>query len=88
MLRWVAALPRGCWGAIRTLYLYVPHNTGVCLDVILPLDYRLGTEFTAYGRAIDEQVRFLRTGIDGLFTDQSDIGVIARAEFLSAKAAA
>jgi glycerophosphoryl diester phosphodiesterase len=57
-------------------------------NTFLPLDYRVGTDPTAYGRAIDEQVRFLRTGIDGLFTDQSDIGVVARAEFLSAKAAA
>jgi glycerophosphoryl diester phosphodiesterase len=57
-------------------------------NTFLPLEYRVGTDPTAYGRAIDEQVRFLRTGIDGLFTDQSDIGVIARAEFLSAKAAA
>jgi glycerophosphoryl diester phosphodiesterase len=57
-------------------------------NTFLPLDYRVGTDPTAYGRAIDEQIRFLRTGIDGLFTDQSDIGVIARAEFLSPKAAA
>jgi glycerophosphoryl diester phosphodiesterase len=35
----------------------------------------------AYGRAIDEQVTFLRAGIDGLFTDQSDIGVLARSIF-------
>jgi len=57
-------------------------------NTFLPLDFRAGTDPIAYGRAIDEQVRFLRAGIDGLFTDQSDIGVIARAEFLSAKAAA
>ena len=57
-------------------------------NTFLPLDFRVGTDPTAYGRAIDEQVRFLQTGIDGLFTDQSDIGVIARAEFLAAKAAA
>jgi len=44
----------------------------------LPADYRVGTEPTAYGKAIDEQVTFLRTGIDGLFTDQADIGVLAR----------
>jgi len=83
MLRWVAALPRRCWGAIGTLYLYVPHNTGFastssrCLR--LPPEHILASY---------EQVRFLRTGIDGVFTDWSDIGVIARAEFLSAKAAA
>ncbi|WP_199516905.1 glycerophosphodiester phosphodiesterase [Nucisporomicrobium flavum] len=44
----------------------------------LPADYRVGTDPAAYGRAIDEQVAFLRTGIDGLFTDQADIGVLAR----------
>jgi glycerophosphoryl diester phosphodiesterase len=44
----------------------------------LPTDYRVGTDPTAYGRAIDEQVTFLRAGIDGLFTDQADIGVLAR----------
>ena len=44
----------------------------------LPADYRVGTDPAAYGRAIDEQVAFLRTGLDGLFTDQADIGVLAR----------
>ena len=44
----------------------------------LPADYQVTTDPDAYGRAIDEQVTFLRTGIDGLFTDQADIGVLAR----------
>ncbi|MGX6603570.1 glycerophosphodiester phosphodiesterase [Micromonosporaceae bacterium Da 78-11] len=44
----------------------------------LPADYQVGTDPTAYGRAIDEQVTFLKTGLDGLFTDQPDIGVLAR----------
>ncbi len=44
----------------------------------LPADYRVGTDPAGYGRAIDEQVAFLRTGVDGLFTDQPDIGVLAR----------
>jgi glycerophosphoryl diester phosphodiesterase len=57
-------------------------------NTFLPVDYRVGTEATAYGRAIDEQVRFLQTGIDGFFTDQCDIGVIARAEFMATKTAA
>ena len=57
-------------------------------NTYLPVECRVGTDATAYGWAIDEQLRFLRTGIDGLFTDQADIGVIARAEFLSVKAAA
>jgi glycerophosphoryl diester phosphodiesterase len=45
----------------------------------LPADYRVGTDPNAYGRAIDEQIAYLRTGVDGLFTDQPDIGVLARA---------
>ncbi|BCJ56303.1 glycerophosphoryl diester phosphodiesterase [Actinoplanes sp. NBRC 14428] len=44
----------------------------------LPADHRVGTDPAGYGRAIDEQIAFLRTGIDGLFTDQADIGVLAR----------
>jgi glycerophosphoryl diester phosphodiesterase len=44
----------------------------------LPADYRVGTDPNAYGRAIDEQITFLKAGLDGLFTDQSDIGVLSR----------
>ncbi|MEV4278807.1 glycerophosphodiester phosphodiesterase [Actinoplanes xinjiangensis] len=44
----------------------------------LPAELRVGADATAYGRSIDEQVTFLRTGIDGLFTDNPDIGVLAR----------
>jgi glycerophosphoryl diester phosphodiesterase len=44
----------------------------------LPADYRVGTDPNAYGRALEEQITFLRTGIDGLFTDQPDIGALAR----------
>jgi glycerophosphoryl diester phosphodiesterase len=47
----------------------------------LPADYQVTADPNAYGRAIDEQVTFLRAGIDGLFTDQSDIGVLARSIF-------
>jgi glycerophosphoryl diester phosphodiesterase len=45
----------------------------------LPADYQVGTDPNAYGRAIDEQITYLKAGIDGLFTDQTDIGVLARA---------
>jgi len=44
----------------------------------LPADYRAGADPTAYGRAVDEQIAFLKAGVDGLFTDQPDIGVLAR----------
>jgi glycerophosphoryl diester phosphodiesterase len=49
-------------------------------NAYLPADYRVGTDPTAYGRAIDEQLAYLDAGVDGLFTDQPDIGVVARAE--------
>ncbi|MFC4071254.1 glycerophosphodiester phosphodiesterase [Actinoplanes subglobosus] len=44
----------------------------------LPAELRVGADVAAYGKSIDEQVTFLRTGIDGLFTDNPDIGVLAR----------
>ncbi|MGC9664989.1 glycerophosphodiester phosphodiesterase [Planosporangium sp. 12N6] len=47
-------------------------------NTFLPADLRTGTDATAYGRAIDEQLAFLRAGVDGVFTDQADIGVLAR----------
>jgi len=49
-------------------------------NTFLPKDYRTGTNPNDFGRAIDEQITFLATGIDGLFTDQADIGVFARSE--------
>jgi glycerophosphoryl diester phosphodiesterase len=48
-------------------------------NFFLPVAYQFSTAPTDYGRAIDEQITYFRTGLDGLFTDQPDIGVIARA---------
>jgi glycerophosphoryl diester phosphodiesterase len=53
----------------------------------LPVDYQSSAVPTDYGRAIDEQITYLRAGLDGLFTDQADIGVVARAEFRAAAGA-
>jgi glycerophosphoryl diester phosphodiesterase len=69
-------------GLLVHAYTFRAENT------FLPLNFRVGAEPTAYGRAVSEQVRFLQTGIDGLFTDQPDLGVRARAEFLASMAAA
>lgn len=49
----------------------------------LPAELRVDPDPAGYGRALDEQVAFWRTGIDGLFTDQADIGVLARSLFLA-----
>ena len=53
-------------------------------NTFLPVDLRRGTAAADFGKAIDEQVTFLRTGIDGLFTDQADIGVLARSDAAAA----
>lgn len=44
----------------------------------LPADYRSSTNPAAYGRIIDEMQLYLELGVDGIFTDQPDIGVEAR----------
>jgi glycerophosphoryl diester phosphodiesterase len=49
-------------------------------NTFLPAELRRGAADADFGRAIDEQVAFLRAGVDGLFTDQPDIGVIARSD--------
>ena len=38
-----------------------------------------------YGRVIDEMTVYLQTGIDGFFTDQADIGVLARDAFAQSR---
>jgi glycerophosphoryl diester phosphodiesterase len=50
-------------------------------NCFLPVDYRTSAVPIDFGRAIDEQIIYLQVGIDGVFTDQADIGVVARAEF-------
>lgn len=46
----------------------------------LPANLRTGTDPTDYGRILDELNAYLNTGIDGFFTDQADIGVLARTQ--------
>jgi glycerophosphoryl diester phosphodiesterase len=65
-------------GLILHPYTFRAENT------FLPANLRRGTVDSDFGRAIDEQVAFLRTGIDGLFTDQADVGVIARSDVAAA----
>jgi glycerophosphoryl diester phosphodiesterase len=48
----------------------------------LPTDFVVGTNPNDYGKAIDEDIAFMRTGIDGLFCDQPDICIEARKDFL------
>jgi glycerophosphoryl diester phosphodiesterase len=47
-------------------------------NTFLPADYRSSADPAAYGRAFDEYAKFFATGIDGLFSDNSDTAVEAR----------
>jgi glycerophosphoryl diester phosphodiesterase len=81
-------IPRNADGSLGTpsSLVHDAHAAGLRLhpytfraeNQFLPADYRVTSDPNAYGRAIDEQVTFLQTGIDGLFTDQADVGVLAR----------
>jgi glycerophosphoryl diester phosphodiesterase len=79
--------PSGLVDAAHAAGLTVHPYTFRAENRFLPADYRVGSDLNAYGRAIDEQIAFLRTGVDGLFTDQADIGVLARSLFAAASLA-
>lgn len=49
----------------------------------LPENYRVGIDPNARGNSEGEMAVFLATGIDGFFTDQTDVGVRARDTFRS-----
>ncbi|KMS89476.1 MULTISPECIES: glycerophosphodiester phosphodiesterase [Streptomyces] len=48
----------------------------------LPAEYRKGTAADAYGDVFGAFKTYLATGIDGVFTDNADTGLLARADFL------
>ncbi|KGH48309.1 glycerophosphodiester phosphodiesterase [Modestobacter caceresii] len=50
----------------------------------LPAELDEGTDPAAYGRALEEQLAFWAAGVDGIFTDNPDTGVLTRDLFLDA----
>ncbi|AEY88261.1 glycerophosphoryl diester phosphodiesterase [Streptomyces hygroscopicus subsp. jinggangensis 5008] len=48
----------------------------------LPAEYRKGTAPDAYGDVFGAFKAYFATGIDGVFTDNADTGLLARADFL------
>ncbi|MHB9862991.1 glycerophosphodiester phosphodiesterase [Streptomyces sp. YIM S03343] len=48
----------------------------------LPAEFRRGTAADAYGDPFGAFRAYFATGIDGVFTDNADTGVLARADFL------
>jgi glycerophosphoryl diester phosphodiesterase len=83
-------IPRNADGTLAgpTALVENSHSAGLVVhpytfraeNTFLPAELRRGTVDSDFGKAIDEQVTFLEAGIDGLFTDQADIGVIARSD--------
>ncbi|MFF0064386.1 glycerophosphodiester phosphodiesterase [Streptomyces sp. NPDC005279] len=50
-------------------------------NTFLPADFRRGTDPNAYGDAFGAFKVYFETGIDGIFTDNSDTGLLAAADF-------
>jgi glycerophosphoryl diester phosphodiesterase len=51
-------------------------------NAFLPLNLHRGLAPTAFGNLEEELLAYLRTGMDGFFTDQADLGAHARAAFM------
>ena len=49
----------------------------------LPADFRTGTDPDAYGDVFGAYRTYFATGIDGVFTDQPDTGLLAREDFVN-----
>ncbi|KIF73589.1 glycerophosphodiester phosphodiesterase [Streptomyces sp. 150FB] len=52
-------------------------------NTFLPADFQRGTDPNAYGDAFGAFKVYFETGIDGIFTDNADTGLLARADFVS-----
>ncbi|WP_055492813.1 glycerophosphodiester phosphodiesterase [Streptomyces sp. TP-A0356] len=63
-------------GLILTPYTMRDENT------FLPTNFRKGTDPAAYGDVFGAFKAYFATGIDGVFTDNADTGVLAREDFL------
>ena len=79
-------------GALGEPTSFVADAHAVCLLVhpytfrnendFLPTDLQEGTDPAAYGSALEEQLLFWAAGVDGIFTDNPDTGVLTRELFL------
>lgn len=78
--------PDGTLGTPTTLVARI-HAAGLLVhvytlrseNVFLPVDYRVGADPAADGRAVQFDSRLLEAGVDGMFCDQPDLCVAARA---------
>ncbi|MCZ2857772.1 glycerophosphodiester phosphodiesterase [Blastococcus sp. VKM Ac-2987] len=91
-------IPRNADGTLGTPTALVDdaHRAGLLVhpytfrneNVFLPPALRDGAEPDDYGRALEEHAAFWAAGIDGMFTDNPDTGVVSRALFVTGLAPA
>ncbi|MEU6804897.1 glycerophosphodiester phosphodiesterase family protein, partial [Streptomyces neyagawaensis] len=85
-------IPRDSGGRLTTPTTLVAdaHAKGLILhpytmrneNSFLPADFRKGTDPNAYGDAFGAFKVYFDTGIDGIFTDNTDTGLLAHADFV------
>ncbi|MCH0572127.1 glycerophosphodiester phosphodiesterase [Streptomyces sp. MUM 136J] len=86
-------IPRDADGRLTrpTTLVADAHRVGLVLhpwtmrneNPFLPADFRTGTDADAYGDAFGAFRTYFATGIDGVFTDNPDTGVLAREAFVN-----
>ncbi|MFD8420974.1 glycerophosphodiester phosphodiesterase [Streptomyces sp. NPDC059466] len=86
-------IPKDANGALTTPTTLVAdaHRAGLILhpytmrneNVFLPADFRRGTDPNAYGDAFGAFRTYFATGIDGVFSDNADTALLARADFVN-----
>ncbi|MDX2540809.1 glycerophosphodiester phosphodiesterase [Streptomyces sp. WI04-05B] len=86
-------IPKDAAGALTspTTLVADAHKAGLVLhpytmrneNPFLPANFRKGTDADAYGDVFGAYRTYFATGIDGVFTDNADTGVLARADFLN-----
>lgn len=85
-------IPKDAAGNLTTPTTLVAdaHHAGLILhpytmrneNPFLPANFRKGTDPTAYGDAFGAFKAYFETGIDGVFSDNADTALLARADFL------
>lgn len=86
-------IPKDASGALTTPTTLVAdaHRAGLVLhpytirneNIFLPANFRKGTDPNAYGDVFGAFKTYFATGIDGVFSDNSDTALLARADFLN-----
>ncbi|MDW4909905.1 glycerophosphodiester phosphodiesterase [Streptomyces sp. ADMS] len=86
-------VPKDSTGALTspTTLVADAHAAGLILhpytmrneNPFLPTNFRNGTDADAFGDAFGAYRTYFATGIDGVFTDNPDTGVLARADFVN-----